>query len=425
MPGDISSRSRILTKEEIKNLNKDGYKLDESGNELYLVKFLFNDRLNNAGDPMPFQIATESLDKIAKTFINRPYVFNPGIKNNVGQHVRGPVDDPKKIIEYQKAFSIGEIVNYFINKVTRNVNGIVRIFKEYKDEVLTGKIPLPTSPLLEPLKWENGKLVDARGLHLQAVPNPGYPVEIASITGACVGMLDKCSTELRTLGASGKLKQFRKNYIYNSGSLGASMPDPTDPNTPPTDAATPPKEMNNMELTTAVSELQTGHKAMKGMVEEMHAKIMGTGGKPGETPTVGSAGKGKTEQELVQLPKDEIDAIKNELETVKNNYNKTAKELEDEKNKVALEKRRNLAEIIAKGELFLKKITPEQLKERIEHYIKLVDDNKQPKDLSLLAENYKDMQPKTLGSYGYDESIFPEMAGDSQPDTFETMENIG
>lgn len=426
--GASAEEDRVLTIEEVKNLNKDGFNLDDSGNELYLVKFLFNDKLNQAGDPIPFQIATESLDKIAKTFIKRPYVFNPGISNNVGQHVRGPIDDPKKIIQYQKKFALGEIVNYYINKINNNVNGIVRIFPEYAEEVLSGKIPLPTSPLLEPLKWDNNKILDARGLHLQAVKNPGYPIELASITGACQGMLDKCMTELRTLGASRKLKNMRKNFINTGFSLGGTMPDHTDPNN--LDSETddnPPKEMTNGELTTAVHELKQNDDKMMGMLSEMHDKMIGEEDDKTKPPTTGAAGEKKgNNQKLVQVPEDEYNSLKEKLTTVETDYNKTKEELDKEKKKIALEKRTELATIIAKGELMLKKIEADKLKERIDYWVKLTDEEtKQPKDLSLLAQTYKELEPKTVGSADGLYIEYPEMTGDSQPDTYDIMKEIG
>jgi len=206
-----SNAVRLLSTEEIANLNRDGASLSE--NRFYAQFFLINDRPNNAADPLPFQIAPESLDKIARTAVGRPFVIGA----TGAKHVRGPRGNfasARDIIEYQKRYAAGEIVHEYINPRTGNANVIVEIFPEYVDHVKNGRIPPYVSPLVEDvskgIEVKNGRVIirDGRILHVQAVDRPGYG-EIATLHGTCEGMLNECMSELRTLGASGRLKNYQ------------------------------------------------------------------------------------------------------------------------------------------------------------------------------------------------------------------------
>ncbi len=214
-----SSAAKLLSPEEIAHLNRDGARLSE--NKFYAQFFLINDRPNNAADPFPFQIAPESLEKIARTAVGRPFVIGA----TGAKHVRGPKGifaSARDIIEYQKQFAAGEIVHEYINPSTGNANVIFEIFPEYVDHVKNGRIPPYVSPLVENvskgIEVKNGRMIirDGRILHLQAVDRPGYG-EIATLHGTCEGMLNECMSELRTLGASGRLQEYQKkigNFDY-------------------------------------------------------------------------------------------------------------------------------------------------------------------------------------------------------------------
>lgn len=446
--------NKILSKEEVNKLNSKGYNLDPS--RLYIFKFLFNDKPNKSGDPISFTIDTNALEKIAKSGIGFPYVFNPGIKNNKGAHVRGEDDDPKKIIEFQKKYALGIMKAYHINPISKNAYTIIEVFPEYEQDVLAGKIryqteeidsksgaaipitqeiplPNPTSTLIEPIKWQNGKLVDGRLLHLMAVDNPGYPMELASISGACHGMFDECAANLTTLGSSMKLKEFQKNFSYTPSTIGSSMamnPPGNGTGTPAAGAA--PKEMSLAELTSAVTKLQENDNTiltqMKQMMDMMGADSSADKGTPagGKPATMGSAGTGAAGQQLekVEVTKEYLDKMQSDLKEVKTSYEKTKKELDAEKAKVLMEARIQLAKIIVNGEIALKKIPEDKMQERIKHYVELVDENtKEPKDLSLLADAYKGMEIKTVGSASFIE--LPEMNSDKDVNVAEIMEKIG
>src|SRR2546428_2237915 len=70
-------------------------------------------------------------------------------------------------------------------------------------------IPPYTSPMVEVFREANGQIIDGRILHVQAVSSPGYDPSVAKIVGSCEGLLNKCSVELRALGAASALKSWQ------------------------------------------------------------------------------------------------------------------------------------------------------------------------------------------------------------------------
>lgn len=418
----------ILSKAEITTLNENGFDLDESGNKTYILKFLFNDQKNEATDPMPFRIATEALDKIADTFVGRPYVYNPGIKGNVGEHVRGPVDDPKKIVEFQKKYAIGEILGKMRNPKTNNVYAIIEPFPEFKEEILNGDIPLPTSPLLEPLDMRGDTIFDARGLHLQAVQNSGYPMQLTSKLGVCVGMLNQCTAELRTLGSSGQLKKFQNNFSYTNSSIGGGMGD-GDSN--PAGDSSAGSKMSVEDIVANHDKMLQDH----GKMLEDHGKSLGaikdsldqvlknTSDKPGDNypGTDGSKGQstgagykgsmgsnsgtrgaaGEQQTVMIEVPKKEYEELQSIVKTVSTDFEALKKENEEKEKALAIKQRTEDARIIAEGEILTKEVPADKFEERVKFYVglKKAKDSEELVDLSLLAEKFKKMfKSKTLGS---------------------------
>lgn len=418
--------NKILTKSEIKMINTLGAsKLDETGNSTYIIKFAFNDQKNQATDPIPFRIATEALDKIAKTGIGRPYVHNPGIKNNVGEHVRGPVDDPKKIVEYQKKFALGLIESTIRNPETNNVYAVINLFDEYVEDVNSGKIPLPTSPLLEPIDMKGDTIYDANWLHLQAVKSSGYPMELTQKLGMCQGMLNECATHLRTLGSSRQLKKFQNQFSYSKTTVGsAEMPDDTT-NGPQGSGQMSVDDMvkNHDKMLADHGKMLEDHgKTLGSMKESLDQVLKNTSGQPNQNypgtdgsragstgagmqkPTYGSAG------ETVTIPKEELDTLKSSLDTIKTEWESEKKSLQKKKEEIALKQRTEQAKIIANGEVFLKEITIDKVDERVKKYVELKDTEGKLVDLSLLAEKFNTMKKNTLGSSGAEfESQFPSL----------------
>lgn len=216
-----SNALKLLTAEEIETLNLSDGSLNLDPNATYVASFLFNPERNNAGDPIPFKIAKESLMRIALTAIGKPWIPYPP---DDAKHIRGAVgtnpNDAQAILRNQKQYSGGYIVGNF-KKDSQNVYSIIKVYPEYVDKVLrdlqAGKISPFTSVLLNVLKEQNGEIKDAEVLHIQHVEKPGYPAEIARLTGVCSGMFGECAQELRTLGASGQLQEYQKkigNFDY-------------------------------------------------------------------------------------------------------------------------------------------------------------------------------------------------------------------
>jgi hypothetical protein len=203
-----------LKGEEIHNLdlNEDGY---------YIKVFVINDKQNRAADPEPFKINPKALEPIAASIVGRPFIVGP----DATKHVRGATGRANEILQVQKKWSVGEFVKSMMNPLSRNVYGIARIFPEFVKDLKKGFVrgrPLPkySSPLVEVRRFgASGEITDGRILHVQAVDIPGYGPEVAKIVGTCDGMLNECMSELRHLGAAGKLK------AYQASILGASSYD--------------------------------------------------------------------------------------------------------------------------------------------------------------------------------------------------------
>lgn len=414
---------RLLSKDEVSKLSKNGHQLDTSQDKMYFIVGLFDDKPNQSADPESYEIPAASLDKIAKSFIGRPFVWKGAkklteeeAKQNYGSHIRGKFDDPKKIIEFQKDFAIAEMVSYYKNPRTNKVYGIFEAYDEYKDVIEKQQLEPYTSTLVEPRQYENGILSDGIGLHVMAVDDPGYSKQLAKIHGTCTGMLNECTAELRTLGSSKKLREFREKVLNTSSSLGSSMS--LDNNK---------KEMTNLELTGAVLTLQSGQTEMQKSLSDISTAIQNL--KPG---SLGSAGN---DQQLVQLPKEELEKLTNglaesqkELQSIKDERTAEQKQILEKQQKADAKLRLEQATIIANGEKLLKKngVTDENLQERIKYWNELKNETSgQLVDLSLLAIEYKTINPNTLGSAGMGLDIYPEMSDTPGNDTMSIMEDIG
>lgn len=387
-----------LSTDEIKVFTKEGLKLDDSGNTTYILKFLFNDKLNKAADPIPFRILPDNIDNIAKSFIGRPYVYNPA---NSTTHIRGPKDDPQKIIEYQKKFALGLIAET-IKKPNNNVYGIIEILPEYKDDVLSGKIPLPTSPLLEPLKWDGKNILEARGIHLQAVKDSGYPMELTSQLGVCEGMLNKCTQELKTLGASGKLKNFQNTFLNTSRTIGSSLSNPEN------QGAMSPEEMlkSHDEAIKAHGKMLEDHgKTLGSMSDKLDQVLKQTSGDPGDNYNAGEqnpegAAKPKTTGAAGQknISFEEFEQLKKDFADLKSLRAKEQEDIKAREEKRLAKERENLANVIVDSEIMNKEIKEDEADKRLKYYIDLKDeDTKLPVDLKLLAAKAA-KQIKTVGS---------------------------
>jgi hypothetical protein len=401
----VRVQARILSKEEISNLNKDGAKLHD--NKFYAQFFLINDQPNNAANPYPFQIVPESLEKVAKTAVGRPFIIGP----SSDKHVVDPFNplNAEAIINYQKQHAGGEVVYQYINPGSGNANVIVDIFPEYVEDVKSGRIPPYVSPLVENttpgVEVVNGRLIvrDARILHLQAVDSPGYG-EVAKIHGTCEGMLDKCVSELRVLGASGKLKQFQHSLSSSQDNRDANPVRLADS----TAATTLTAEQITALVKDSVDKAQTAF-------EEKHSKILGAS-------SAAAALEQKEKKDPPSKPEGEdaaqdieshpfVQKLKSDLDTLK-----AAKEESDKL--LSLEQRKQQAAQIVEVELLTKTIPLNKKADRIKALVESKD------DLGSIAKYMQANRGKILGATGRGD--IAEMHTDSaEPVGFELEDNIG
>jgi dsDNA-specific endonuclease/ATPase MutS2 len=200
---------------------------------------------------------------------------------------------------------------------------------------------------------------------------------------------------LRTMGASKQLYDFRRNLLNSTKQQGnLSMPEKT------------------------IQELEGEIKSLNTKLEDANSKIK----------TLGADGS----KQIMEIPK-EVEEKLSKFDTIEkeNIENKKAleaikKEREDEKAKIAQAKREEMATIIANGEIITKEYPEDKINERKKFWTELKGEDGQLKDISLLAEKFQKMTPKTIGSSGLRlEDIFPQMGGsDSQSSTFDIMEEI-
>ena len=106
--------------------------LNDKG-EMIAQMFLYNNEMNDAGDPINFQIHSENNDKIAKSFIGRPYLLPEKDKQGkwINRHFR--TDNLNELFIKQKKFAAGEIIATPYNILTGNYNAQIKVFPEYYD----------------------------------------------------------------------------------------------------------------------------------------------------------------------------------------------------------------------------------------------------------------------------------------------------
>ena len=461
-----------LTVDEIKNLNKDGYKLDES--KTYVIRFGFNDKLNEAADPAPFQVDTSILDKMANDMIGMPWIVVPK-KMHLRGSDEGLKDNAKSLLEIQNKYSVGEIAAY-IKSDANNVWPIIEIWPEWVDAVEQRTIPNLVSPTFNVIKQNGSRILDAEFLNLQSVGSSGYPAQLTQIQGVCKNGIKECMDELRVYAASGKLGEARKNPELFSNTLSrvvGAMSDaanaiPPTENGAVTDAAIKSPEAKAIvakieevkteivkveEEVTAVKEEVTAVKEEVTEVKQMETKIIEAVEEvavqaegvdetqikktleeavnpPSTTPPVnGIAPIGAAKGQELELPKElanhpylkqlqkTVKTSQAELETIK-------RERADEKKAIDDRRRKSEAESIVSILIEQNKIKTEDKVKKVQEYLELKDEKGELKDLGLVEATLKSLYTndkkvsesgKVEGAYG-NESTIPDFSTEDEPE---------
>ena len=447
--------NHVLTAEQIAEFNKNGSNLDPK--KLYIYKFLFNDKWNNAQDPRPFRIKPSLVDKLAKDAVGMPYVVNP---ENTGVHLRGKKDpnSAKELLELQANFSIG-VIRVPVIKESNNVYGIIEVWPEFEDEI--EKLPVFTSPTLAIIKEDQDGIDDANFLNINAVDSPGYPEKLSNMMGICKNGIKECVAELSILGASGTLKENRShgqiflNKLFNhnkamsteSGTTGTND-GTTEPKPEPTltdvvkaveevavkvdevkvieEKVVENVENNNVVLkevatkTEGVDETKVMEKIEESPASDLPADT------PTEPPIVGASGNQKT----LTIPKD----LKNHpfVQDLVNNVKLTQKQLDEikresqsRKDAEALALRTAQATSIVTKQILLKQVKEADKDKEIKKYVELKNQDGKPEDLTVLDNYLKGAvpsdDPEVVGASGYQ---FPEL-GNDHTETVNNAEAMG
>jgi hypothetical protein len=397
---------------------------EDSKKELYGQFFLYNNEMNNAGDPINYKIYPENNDKISKSFIGRPYII-PKKRNGKweSKHVRA--DDLNELLNKQKKLAAGEIVDVRHNHMTGNYNAIVKFFPEYYDQVKKGDMPEYTSPMFahtdSHLDEENKlHIKDGMGVHLQAVPSPGYRPEISGIKSVCEGGLNECMNELKIVAASGQLAEFQKDERFSNEENKKSqsiMSMQEQQQAPPQAPQGGDSEARIGALEKTVAELQK-------MLQELVSKLGGQG-QPPAAPPVGAAGEQATVTETPVEEKQDTASLAAELAQIKAEREVEKEALQKERETLALNERTRMATEIVENKIKLHRLSPDMKEVEIKKLVEAIDTDGKPSDLTLLSEELKSSLQQLVGASGnYAELSFGDNDQTADIDHVRAMEGI-
>lgn len=290
-------KGRMLSQSDIITLNQTGMNLDSK--KYYALYGLFDDQLNNAAEPGPFKIAGAAMKQIADTFVGKPLLWNPDLNHHFrANESKDAKIESEAIIDKQRKLAIGEMVAPIVNENTKNAYGVFEIWPEYIDAVESKKVPDYTSVLM--LVEDEGKdgINKAQGLHVQFVKDPGYHRKLAKLHGTCIGGIEKCMSDLRILGAAGKLREYQKSFS-NRISDNSSTMDAT-----PAEERISAIEKDVTGIKTSISEISDSMKKIVGATGSSQTGVVVTDVKTNVPP--GSESKpdpvvSKLEQELKDM----------------------------------------------------------------------------------------------------------------------------
>ena len=368
-------KDKLLAKDEI-----EAYGLDS--NKTYVIRFLYNDKLNQAADPAPFRINERFTDALAEKVIGMPWITPPNTK----KHLKGKdytFANPEELLTYQTQYSMGTFVSTLKNEKTNNYYGIVELKPEFADDAIKGRLPEFTSITLgNPKYHDDGSIIEAEFLNLQTVDYPGYAPHLASIQGVCSAGLKECVNELAVLGASGK--KIDKNSFSNiiNKVIGAMS-----------EQQTIGSEPSNADIVKAVETVQAEIVEIKKMEEATQEALVEVATEAegvDETKIKEKLGKeGSSDSSDTPAPEITGAAGKQILKTVnqlKAEYDKKFALIESENKKLQAEKRLAIATNITEKLISNKSIKAEDKEETIKYYVDKKDDSGSFVDLGLVAE---------------------------------------
>lgn len=403
------------------------YGPDLEAEKLYVLKFLFNDQWNNAGDPRPYRIKPELLEKLANDAIGKPWVVP---QYGEALHIRAPEDTAASLLEYQAKFSVGEIRKTITNPQTHNVYGIIEVWPEFEGAVNNDLIPPFVSPTVYNHKEDSDGLIEAEFLNIQSVPSPGYPPHLAGISGICKGGINQCILELKTLGSAKMIQKTRNDPKLFSNMLKnilGAMSDPTETGTTGTkpDGAKP-DTTDNKDVIAKIDEVKTVVEEVKKEVtevKEMEVKIIEavaevateaegvdeakikeilpdvpttTGTTPEPKPDTSTLGASKnTSPQVLELMKKSKE-MQTKFDTLQSKYDK-------ESAARAAKTRLDQATRITENMIKMKQVEEAKKDDTIKFYNELKGEDGNLKDLSLLADVLPKTTEKVLGAAGNSE----------------------
>lgn len=391
--------NHILTKDELSQYQKIGY--DLSNDKLYIIKFLFNDKWNEAVDPRPFRVKTSLIRKLAKDSVGMPYVVNP---NNTVTHLRGSDEGQpntaKGLLEIQAKYSIG-LIKVPLVSATNNVYGIIEVWKEYEKMVLENKLPVATSPTLFVIKEDSDGIEEAQFLNINGVDKGGYPDVLSGTHGTCKGGIKECMTELSVLGASGYLMQSRADPLFlntlQSLKRAMSAQDEQLSQTPVLSLETVAKD---------VEALKADILAIKQMLESMANK-----GSDEQATPIGAAGELKQKLVIPKELKDNefVKTLLNEKKSSEDRLAQVERQMLEEKERKILENRKAHATSIVEKMILFKQVKLEDKTAKIDEFMNLKSEDGKLKDLEVLDNYLKstiptESQDEILGASGYSNS---------------------
>ena len=380
--------------------------------EMYHQSFLFNNEMNDAGDPINFKIYPENSKKIAKSFIGRPYLLPEKDSKGrwINRHIRA--DSLPVLFNKQKKFAIGEIVRTPYNPETGNYNAITKIFPEYHQFVRDGKLPAATSPMLaqsDSYIDDEGKMhvKDGIGVHLQGLPKGGYRPELSEIMSVCEAGLDQCMTELKTVAAAGELIAEQENdtddkhsFIgQNDESKVIMSQEMTQQPAPPGAAPqAPPGAPQDTEKRIAMIE-----QVIADLSKQLQMILQKLGGgqtshDPNTPPMVGAASDLIQPHTVEKVP-EAVAKLQSELQSLKDDRVTEQEALQKERNVIFLKERMRIATEIVETKIKLHKTKIEEKEAEITKLVELKD-GETYLDLTLLHEELTSSLKLFVGAAG-------------------------